>query len=474
MPDNSVLQFKDDIRPFDGVFDQLWVACAAVSLENKWVSIYTSLTLRNAADAGVFEPRIVKLSELIALMVPYGIDALDSLLAELRDGTISPRFEGERYQIFLNRVAAGMNGQTMTVARPQFNNPWRPLRQFAPNDLAWRPTIELNAPGDRFYELLLPEADIRISKHLRAHQPPYHSLDGLMQVIGCRYRPSGSDQAQVQVRAVLPFHTTIRDEHVYVESPSVLAADLSVLLFFSPSESLVLPYTEQSPLANKPNCSSVPFHFQWPTSASQAEAHVRYKGEEFEMLNIRHWAEGANWRATADSCFDPGSKLLKEALRANGQGKENQRSELFELAIVRLLTLGGIATTWHGALRHSSKPDLAAYLETPTRRIVLLGECTLEKPGVKLSPLKTRIADLQGSAGTEADLLGVVFTPCDPVEADYSEAAQAGIALVGRNEIAALLELVERNAGSSALVKQIENVIAVHNAIAVDRWEKRY
>jgi hypothetical protein len=218
-----------------------------------------------------------------------------------------------------------------------------------------------------------------------------------------------------------------------------------------------------------------PFPIDWPANASQAEADVLYDGQEVERITVHHWASGANWRVLVDGYFDSDSKLLKEALRGGSQNlKDEKRSEAFEQGIARLLNLAGIATTWHGALRRSSKPDLAGYCEIPGRRIALVGECTLEKPNTKLSSLRARISALLERIGNSAELLPVVFTACDPVPADYSDAAQANIVLLGRNEIGWLITLVERNAGASEIIKQIENVRTTHDLPDVARWANRF
>jgi hypothetical protein len=68
----------------------------------------------------------------------------------------------------------------------------------------------------------------------------------------------------------------------------------------------------------------------------------------------------------------------------------------------------------------------------------------------------------------------VVFTACDPAQSDYRDAAKEGIALVGRNEIGYILELVERNAGVSEVIKQIENSKTIYDFPEIARWNDRY
>lgn len=476
MTDN-VFQFRERVRPFSDVFDQLSLKCAAIRIEGKWISIYTCLTLDNSLDASAFESRVVKAgSEFIALFVSYPSDAFETVLEGMESGKIELTVQGEHYEIFLNRVAAGMKSQSVTSPNLQFGNSWRPLREYAQNKMAYRPSIELNTLGDRFHEVISQDDNERISKQFRMHQPRYNGLDGLLQFMGSRNRPNSSgDQALVEVKALLPFDMTVQEDQVLIKCPENLASKLAVLFFFSPHESMTVLYSEDSVIASDSPWRTASFRVQWPSMASQGEAHIHYNGEEVERTIIRHWASGANWRVSVDSYFDPETRFLKEALRGGGQRhKGEKRSQAFEQGIVRLLTLAGIPVTWHGDIRQAERPDLAGYCELSGRRIALIGECTLEKPVAKLDAVKSRAAVVLQLLGNSAEVLPVVFTACDPIQSDYGNAAKEGIALIGRNEIAHLLQLVERNAGVSAIIKQIENSRTIHDFSDIARWSDRY
>jgi hypothetical protein len=113
---------------------------------------------------------------------------------------------------------------------------------------------------------------------------------------------------------------------------------------------------------------------------------------------------------------------------------------------------------------------LAGYCEVPGRRIALIGECTLEKPNVKLDALKSRMSSVQQLADDSVEILPVVFTACEPIQADYESAAREGIALLGKKEIAWLLELIERNAKLPEIIRQIENTRVLNGIPGVARW----
>lgn len=73
-------------------------------------------------------------------------------------------------------------------------------------------------------------------------------------------------------------------------------------------------------------------------------------------------------------------------------------------------------------------------------------------------------------AGDSVEILPVVFAACDPIQADYESAAKENIALVGKNEIAWLLELIERNAKLPDIIKQIENSGVINDFPEIARW----
>jgi hypothetical protein len=364
----------------------------------------------------------------------------------------------------------------VTLAKPSFSHVWRPLREYAVNPEEHRPSFVLQVLGDRFYELLPHDDTERISELLRKRKPPFNGLDGLLRFAETSHRPNtSSDQALLEIKALLPFKIITGADQVFVECPKSVASKLSLLVFFSGHESKAVRGSKKSPIPRRSNCVVVPFHIDWPSDISQAEVHVRYDKNDIETVTIRHWASAANWRIAVDSYFDPETRLLKEALSGDGlRLKSQNRSEAFEQAIVRLLTLGGLAVTWHGAIRQSGRPDLAGYCEVSGRRIVLIGECTLEKPSVKLDALKSRLGDVLQVAGDSVELLPVVFTACDPIQADYTNAAKGGIMLVGKKEIAWLLELIERNAKLPDLIKQIENSRIVNDVPDIARWASRW
>ena len=477
MAETPVVQFKKNINYFRGALNHLALRCVAVKNDKKWVSLYTCLILGNSDDARVIHPQTVKAkSELLGLFVTYPLNQFESILESMLNGSLPVKVGAKTERIYLNRAAAGLKSHRVTSAELNFSSVWRPARQYAPDPETYRPSFVLQSLADPFYELLSHDDISRMSGLLRKHKPPYNGLDGLLQFAEATNRPNtSSHEVLVEIKAVLPFKITPQEDQILVECPASLARKLSILLFFSGHESRKVRYSRKLPVPGRSNCVVAPFPIEWPSNVSEAEAHILYDKHEIETVPLRHWASTANWRVAVDSYFDPETKLLKEALSGDGERLKGQnRSQAFELGIARLLTLAGIAVTWHGAIRQSGRPDLAGFCELPGRRIALIGECTLEKPNIKMDALKARMSAVRQLSGDTVEILPVVFTACDPIQSDYESAATEGIAIVGKRELAWLLQLVERNTKTSDIIKQIENSRTTNNLPQVARWRDRY
>jgi hypothetical protein len=449
-------EFNDLIRPFNDIFDQLSITCIAVRTKDKWVSLFTRLALNNSADAGSTQEQVIEIgSNFLALFIRSSPKALGAMLEELTTKNSLSFATGEKtFQVFVNLIAAGLVSQMMARPEPSFHGIVRPMREYAEDKLHYRPCIEIHSIGDRVCELISSDDIERVSKQLRAHKYPYSGLDALLKAMGRRINTSSLDQSILEVAAVLPFNIRFTEEILWVECPESIARKASITYFFSNSSSSMASelYSVHEAITGRQGCCSISFKVPWPVDALQADAYIRYAGEEVEKFTIRNWAGASNWRVAVDHFFDPTLNFLRQTL------KTAKESAMFEHAIVRLLNLGGLTTIWHGTSRQKGRPDLVAYYEGPTRRVVLLGECTLDKPEAKFSPLTSRANELRKLVD-QVEVLPVVFTACDPVQPDYEKAANSAIALYGAAEIAELLDLVENYAGAQAILKEIEKTI---------------
>jgi hypothetical protein len=156
--------FKECVASFRAAFDKLTVTCAAVRLQEKWISLYTHITLSNSLDTSEFTPQLLKISaNFIGISVQYDPEKFDSLLKELESSSLTLESEGETFRVFMNRVAAGLSGQLMNQAALQFFGVLRPQREYAHDKESFRPSIEIGCPGDRIYEVL-PNDEMGVSQ----------------------------------------------------------------------------------------------------------------------------------------------------------------------------------------------------------------------------------------------------------------------------------------------------------------------
>jgi len=135
---------------------------------------------------------------------------------------------------------------------------------------------------------------------------------------------------------------------------------------------------------------------------------------------------------------------LQEALFGKNEKKSKvgKAQHAFEMAVVRLMNLLGIPLVWYGQGALPQRSDAAGLVDKNQKPVVVLAECTLEKPEAKFSALKERAQELVESLGGEADVLPAVFTQADPPAAVSDTACDHGVALIGRNELSTLFEML--------------------------------
>jgi len=179
----------------------------------------------------------------------------------------------------------------------------------------------------------------------------------------------------------------------------------------------------------------------WPKEATKGQAYLYYKGEEVDHLAIRRWLGSSSWRAATDAYFDPNHDFLVSVLA------EKSNSSAFEHAVVRLFSIAGIPTVWYGEARLKGRPDFASFFSaTNGEKVVVLGDCTLEKPASKFTPIKERATELQEVLGDAAIVLPVVVTASNPAQSDLKHAQHDGIVLIGREELRKLLGMIRQDA----------------------------
>jgi hypothetical protein len=111
------------------------------------------------------------------------------------------------------------------------------------------------------------------------------------------------------------------------------------------------------------------------------------------------------------------------------------------LAVVRLLNILGIPAIWYGKTVED-RADAVAIIQSDTSTVLLLIECTREKPSAKFSTLAERANHLRRSLQIKAEVLPIVFTAARVVESEIRAAVEYGVGLIGADEIEHLIKLI--------------------------------
>lgn len=186
-------------------------------------------------------------------------------------------------------------------------------------------------------------------------------------------------------------------------------------------------------------CSSIELEWNpdWPEPATHATVHLFWNGLSIDALSIKRWSASASLFGLVDEYFDPEHKRLRLALQYN----DKRPAEEFEIAVVRLLNILGIPTIWYGKTV-IDRADAVGFAQTDESMLLLLIECTREKPSDKFSQLSQRATHLKKSLPVSTEVLPVVFTAAHIVESEVTAAAEYGLGLVGADEMQHLLDLV--------------------------------
>jgi len=247
---------------------------------------------------------------------------------------------------------------------------------------------------------------------------------------------------QLQIVAPLPF--TLKYAHgegVLLGIPETVdPLRLRLKAFFEPA----LPALdhrvgeEAYPLAD--GTSTFTWDFEWPQNARCANIRLFYGDREIDNITVNKWASSATVRGAVDEYFDVQHTQLQKAL----SWQDRAKSEAFETAVVRLINLLGIPTTWYGKNADPDRPDAAA-LTVPenSQSHVLLIECTREKPADKFAALAERTRQLSRAILDAAEVFGVVFTSVRVSDSDLAAASEYGVWLAGADELAHLFELLK-------------------------------
>ncbi len=330
-----------------------------------------------------------------------------------------------------------------------WQDPFRCEKPWARNQFGEdRTCLALSGMGDHIRSVMPDELRRDVSSKLRLH-PPH--LDGIEELYGKLLpglRHGSSDPKVVQVVFPLPLDMQqTEDGRLALRTPkAAVEGQMRIVINFKPTRpasTIRVGHDGAEPTADG-GATEWRWEIPWPQGAESGKASLFYAEEEVSSIDLRRWPGAGTLRAAVDCYFDPGHKLLQKALSGQSEKKSNDEKvqRAFETGVVRLMNLLGIPLVWYGQGPLQRRSDAAGLVHEEENRVVVLAECTLEKPEAKFSALKERAHELARSLAGEAEVLPVVFTATEPPEATFDTATDHRIALVGRTELNSLLDMV--------------------------------
>jgi len=488
-------QFQRDIAPYQSVWNSARLSGLASRHDGQWISLGVRVSLSELPP------------EPITIQAPYDwflyFDGrcpaahFDRVIEELVIGrylsvqTDYSATRGSYARVYLNRQAAQALAGVAEEAFQQNRAPNVPLgpswnywgfgkRGHVPSQYGTdRAGFMLSASGDRNIDILGHQDLQRVDSKLRAEDPAFDGLDGLMESLlpGLNSLLHQTD-TQFQVVAPLPFFVNFRERaRVVVSAPATTPrGGLGLRFFFGPKRFAPSPNQGLQPQnAVHSDSGMIEWHLDipWPEGSATAKACLFFLAREIESLEINRWPAGAGLRAEFDDYFDPARKRLLQGLGIEVATKKQQDPQRrFEAAVARLMGLLGLPVIWYGDwLAGERRPDLGGLIQVAGKKVAILGECTLSKPEEKLSELHQRADELAVRLGTETEVIAVVFTPAPTTQSEAQRAAEHQIVLVGPDELRRLLNLLQSPEDPSGVLSLLRESRNMASALTQRPWD---
>jgi hypothetical protein len=421
----EVDRFSAEITPFLPLYKEIHFSCLAMKVKARWIVLRARLQLTHLPLQG---RTFVDVGNLAGFKVSVRTDQWDLILKDVLDNGV---IRGEHFQrdfdLYLNLAYADMAPLTSSPSF-SFSRSHEQSRSFQMNELVMR----LAAGLDRPYDLPLREDDIKsASTKLRNCDPPINGWAGLTALLGFSEFKI-SNNAEIEFIAGLPFGMSWEDPNLTIEALPDSLSSIRILAFFEPdgTETITpIPVESEGRIAQL--CTAT---LKWPNLSVNAAAHLLFNDVEVGVINVNRWRGTKRWEHIVEDYFSDGGPNLEDAF------KSRVDSQKFELGITRLLNLLGVRTIWYGGGDYKEKPDIASLMEIDGKRIILLCECTGQKPANKYTPLMARERRLRQNAGDGVTVIAIVFTPEVVSAADRELASKDGIALIGEVEINRIYE----------------------------------
>jgi hypothetical protein len=450
-------KFVKLIKPFLALWNSARVTCIAVGAPYERRSLATRIVLREEELAkGQSYRKVMWLEptpQFLVAVVDFPKAAAWQILCSATDKHKVDLENGSTVDRVLLRWSLPGNSSADThpprLSGLSWQDPFRYEKPWSRNQLGENRTcLALTGTGDFIRDIMSDEFGRRVGSKLRLDPPYFDGIEGLYETLLPGLRHGASDPRVVQVVFPLPLDMEqTEDGSIALRTlKGALEERMQIILNFGPvGPATAIQVTQDgAKLTADGRTSGWRWEIPWPHRAESGKASLYYADEEVSCVNLRRWPGAGTLRAAVDCYFDPDHKLLQGALfgKNEKESKVGKAQDAFEMAVIRLMNLLGIPLVWYGQGASPRRSDAAGLVHKEERHVVVLAECTLEKPEAKFSALKGRTEELAESLKGEAEVLPAVFSQADPPGSVFDAAHDHGIALVGRNELSSLFEML--------------------------------
>lgn len=465
-------KFVEAIKPFRPLWNSVRVSVLASRYQNKLITLATHLQTSELPP----DPEKILLEPTPDVLFFSGLLPINELgqlaFSMITDGMLQLRAQGISECLYLSSTYAGITrSQESHLTWSDPHHVESLVSNFDKFGLK-RPVISLygNNANERFIDFMNDRLRKKCESELRLSQPAFNGLSDLRKKHFQGLELETYSNCNVMITCQIPFELESSTAGLEVIMPSHVSME-SVQLrgFFEPTGGNAL-ITLQENGQNGPALKKLQAKISWPNGAEHVDATLLY--DRLHITDVKHsrWPNAGNIRIATDTFFDSERKFLEAGLfRLSKTGNQD-----FEKAVTRLLTLVGIP-----AINYSSgddrRPDLAAVLmRSEELPMVLLGECTRERPSEKFSALRERATELLELLQDQAAVLSLVFTQCDPVVSDYESAAEHGIALVGKRELNQLFQWLGSTVSTEDVIEFLQSLIHRSDIASLMRQTARF
>jgi hypothetical protein len=442
------------IGPFDPLWNSARVTCVAVGPPMERKNLATRIALRGERLRKDEPFRVVLRLQPAPEVLIVTIEVPKQLAAQILFKAI------ENYRVELeatdtvDRVLLRWpkpDGTPPTQADFLWYQPFRLEGVSARNQFReTRTLLAISGMGGNAQDVMPYDLWQEVNSRLRLDPPHIDGFAGLQSIYlpGLELSPSSGRVAQIVFPLPLDLEQTDEGRLSLQAQEGAVGGRTTIVLNFEPrgEPATIRVRDDVAGPTDSEGRARLQWDIPWPDGAESGRATLYYAEKEVSSIELRRWPRVGTLRAAVDSYFDPDHKRLENALfgsdeKTSSKGKGGQK---FEDACVRLMNLLSVPLIWYGGPlgAEQRKSDAAGLMDKGEKRVVVLAEFTEEKPEAKFSALSTRARGLSEHLQGDADVLPVVFTRAE-LPGTVSEAAKGhGIALVGRDEIRSLFELL--------------------------------